>query len=104
MRRISVLLFACFLLVPAPTQAQGFGIYEQGACVMGRGNTGVAEPCDDGSSIYVNPAGGTSRGVTLSSGAMPVFGSGTFTSDGGTKARLNNVKFPLVGSTARVSR
>src|SRR5881396_1187899 len=38
--------------VPALLHAQGFGIYEQGTCAMGRAGTGVAAPCADGSAMY----------------------------------------------------
>src|SRR5437899_5215228 len=37
--------------------AQGFGLYEQGACAMGRAGAGVAAPCNDGSAMFFNPAG-----------------------------------------------
>src|SRR5579884_4095521 len=36
--------------------AQGFGIYEQGTCAMGRAGTGVAAPCPDGSLLAVPQA------------------------------------------------
>jgi long-chain fatty acid transport protein len=49
-------LFLCAGL-PALLRAQGFGIYEQAACEMGRAGTGVATPCADGSAIFFNPAG-----------------------------------------------
>jgi long-chain fatty acid transport protein len=52
--RYALVLFAGF---PALLGAQGFGIYEQGACAMGRAGTGVAAPCNDGSAIFFNPAG-----------------------------------------------
>jgi len=42
---------------PALLAAQGFGIYEQGACAMGRAGAGVAAPCADGSAMFFNPAG-----------------------------------------------
>ncbi len=50
---------ALFLLagLPALLGAQGFGIYEQGTCSMGRAGTGVAAPCSDGSAVFFNPAG-----------------------------------------------
>lgn len=50
---------ASVLLLARPTvsQAQGYGVYEQGACTMGRGGTAVANPCADGSGVYFNPAG-----------------------------------------------
>src|SRR6267378_4816141 len=51
--------YALFLVAgfPALLGAQGFGIYEQGTCAMGRAGTGVAAPCSDGSAIFFNPAG-----------------------------------------------
>src|SRR5438046_9593061 len=52
--RYALVLFAGF---PALLGAQGFGIYEQGACSMGRAGTGVAAPCNDGSAIFFSPAG-----------------------------------------------
>ncbi len=60
MRRSEV----CFALVatlmlarPGVSHAQGYGVYEQGACTMGRGGTAAAKPCADGSGMYFNPAG-----------------------------------------------
>jgi long-chain fatty acid transport protein len=53
---ISVLGLA-FGAIASPAQAQGFGLFEQGACAMGRAGAGVAAPCDDGSSMFFNPAG-----------------------------------------------
>src|SRR6266581_7574937 len=52
--RYALVLFAGF---PALLGAQGFGIYEQGTCAMGRAGTGVAAPCSDGSAMFFNPAG-----------------------------------------------
>ncbi|OLC98804.1 MAG: hypothetical protein AUI88_03015 [Gemmatimonadetes bacterium 13_1_40CM_3_70_8] len=46
-----------FAGVPGLLAAQGFGIYEQGTCAMGRAGTGIAAPCGDGSAIFFNPAG-----------------------------------------------
>jgi long-chain fatty acid transport protein len=77
--------------IPALVQGQGFGIYEQGACVMSRGGAGVAEPCDDGSAVYLNPAGITGpKGILVSGGATVVFGSGSFTSDQGLTSELDS--------------
>jgi long-chain fatty acid transport protein len=53
LRYVLVLVAGC----PALLGAQGFGIYEQGTCAMGRAGTGVAAPCADGSAIFFNPAG-----------------------------------------------
>ncbi len=58
-----ILFFAMGSLAPAAASGQGFGIYEHGACVMARGAAGVAAPCEDGSAIYVNPAGMAGRRV-----------------------------------------
>lgn len=46
-----------FTAGPALLGAQGFGIYEQGTCAMGRAGAGVAAPCSDGSALFFNPAG-----------------------------------------------
>jgi long-chain fatty acid transport protein len=84
-------LVMCLILPPAVAHGQGFGVYEQGACAMSRGGAGVAEPCDDGSAIYVNPAGLTGRkGLVFGSGGTLIFGSGTFASDLGTTTKLDN--------------
>ena len=82
-------LLMCLVLAPAVAHGQGFGVYEQGACVMSRGGAGVADPCDDGSAIYVNPAGLTGRkGLVFGGGGTLIFGSGSFTSDLGTTTSL----------------
>src|SRR5437016_14525872 len=52
--RYALVLFAA---TPTLLGAQGFGIYEQGTCAMGRAGTGVAAPCADGSAMFFNPAG-----------------------------------------------
>jgi len=51
--------YALVLCAAMPTLlgAQGFGIYEQGTCAMGRAGAGVAAPCSDGSAMFFNPAG-----------------------------------------------
>jgi long-chain fatty acid transport protein len=54
-RVLSALWLCCG--VPTLLAAQGFGIYEQGTCSMGRAGTGVAAPCADGSAMFFNPAG-----------------------------------------------
>jgi long-chain fatty acid transport protein len=61
--------------------AQGFGVYEQGACVMGRAGTGVAKPCPDGSSIFFNPANITRTPDVVSIGGTLIAPRGTFTND-----------------------
>src|SRR5437879_1201387 len=54
----AAVVFALMLVAgSAPASAQGFSVYEQGACAMGRAGAGVAAPCEDGSAIFFNPAG-----------------------------------------------
>ncbi len=60
MRRSEVcitLVTALMLVGTGVSHAQGYGVYEQGACAMGRGGTSAAKPCNDASGIYFNPAG-----------------------------------------------
>jgi len=52
-----VILVLAVLVSDAPARAQGYGLYEQGTCAMGRAGAGVAAPCNDGSAIFFNPAG-----------------------------------------------
>jgi long-chain fatty acid transport protein len=71
-------------MLPAPdaAQGQGFGVYEQGTCVMARAGATVASGCGDGSSIYFNPANlMQTTGLTVSLGATVIDAGGTFTYD-----------------------
>src|SRR5438309_7636835 len=76
--------YALLLVTAAPTLlgAQGFGIYEQGTCAMGRAGAGVAAPCSDGSAMFFNPAGlaGLTRGH-LTIGVTLLDVQGGFTDD-----------------------
>jgi len=79
--------FAALGWVASPTavSAQGFGVFEQGTCVMARAGAGVASGCADGSSIYFNPAHmAEAEGLTASFGATLIDVSGDFTYDPGT--------------------
>jgi long-chain fatty acid transport protein len=80
------------LVFPTPAHAQGYGVYEQSSCVMGRAGTGVASPCGDGSSIYFNPAGIAAATTTeIAAGATGIFVSGDFTNDfTGFRTSLND--------------
>ena len=63
-------------VLPASVAAQGFGVYEQGTCAMGRAGTVAAQTCDDGSAVYYNPAGLTGDpGWTVSGGVTAIFAS-----------------------------
>ncbi|MBA2626463.1 MAG: outer membrane protein transport protein [Gemmatimonadales bacterium] len=90
-------LIAAVVLSPRGASAQGYGVYEQGACVMGRAGTGVASACADGSSIFFNPAGiaGTTR-QQLSVGGTLIAPSGTFTNDlSGFESSLKKAVYPV---------
>src|SRR6266481_2511171 len=67
---------------PAVLGAQGFGIFEQNTCTMGRGGTAAAAPCADGSAIFFNPAGLAGlKGGHVSGGATLIKLVGAFTDD-----------------------
>jgi len=70
------------LSAPNAARGQGFGVYEQGTCVMARAGATVASGCGDGSSIYFNPANlMETTGLTVSLGATVIDAGGTFTYD-----------------------
>jgi len=76
------LLFAllALLVFSSPARAQGYGLYEQGTCAMGRAGAGVAAPCNDGSAIFFNPAGLALDTTAVVSGEITgVAPRGTFT-------------------------
>jgi long-chain fatty acid transport protein len=81
MVRYGALLTVAASLLTRPASAQGFGVYEQGACVMARAGTGVASPCADGSSIFFNPANITRTPDVISLGATLILPRGGFTND-----------------------
>ncbi len=85
MRRFQVWIAAgvltAILVMPQSAEAQGFSVNEHGSCAMGRGGTGVASPCADGSAIFFNPAGlmlDKGKGVA-SGGATLIRATGDFT-------------------------
>lgn len=51
------ILVVAVVFVATSARAQGYGLYEQSACAMGRAGAGVAAPCNDGSAMFFNPAG-----------------------------------------------
>lgn len=79
------LLLSAVLVVGLGTRAvsaQGFGVYEQGTCVMARAGATVATGCGDGSSIYFNPANlAGMQGPTVSLGATLIDAGGSFIYD-----------------------
>lgn len=81
-RPTAILPLLAALLLPLPTLAQGFAIYEHGTCVMGRAGAAVAHGCGDGSEIFFNPAQLTDgEGWTVTAGITGIFADGTFTAD-----------------------
>lgn len=84
------------LATPRSASAQGFGLYEHGTCAMARAGATVAEPCDDGSSLFYNPAGlADADGWTISAGATVVAAHGGFDSDTGDAWDLENDPIPV---------
>ena len=77
-----MLLTLTLVAVSTPASAQGFSVYEQGACAMGRAGAGVAAPCEDGSAVFFNPAGLATRMETVGSlGGTAVAPRGRFEDD-----------------------
>jgi long-chain fatty acid transport protein len=100
MRGISVRVLTGLTLavaLPRVVTAQGYGVYEQGACVMARAGAGVASPCADGSSIFFNPAGITAADrQQLSVGGTLIAPKGAFTNDmSGLSSHLKNAVYPV---------
>jgi long-chain fatty acid transport protein len=101
MRRVHVLVLVGVLALGfAETRqawAQGYGVYEQGACAIGRGGASVALPCPDGSSVFFNPAGiAFVPGTTVSLGAAAIKPTGDFTNDTtGKVSPLNKRTYPV---------
>ena len=75
-----VMLVGGLLVVSSPARAQGYALYEQGACAMGRAGAGVASPCNDGSAMFFNPAGlALQTAAVVSAGITGVAPRGRFT-------------------------
>ena len=97
MRRTAVviiILALSFVAAEVRASAQGFGVYEQSACVLGRGGAGVASPCPDASSIYFNPAGIVlTPGQTASAGATVIGPRGHFTNSSTQAVSDLNIRY-----------
>ncbi len=59
--------------------AQGYGLYGQSACAMGRVGAGVAAPCPDASGIFYNPAGLSFQSAEIGFGGVLIGPRGSFT-------------------------
>ncbi len=92
-----LILSAALFVVARDAHAQGYGVYEQSACMMGRGGAGVASPCDDGSAVYYNPAGIVlTPGQVVSVGATIIGPRGHFTDQTtGLVSTLNTRYYPV---------
>jgi long-chain fatty acid transport protein len=77
----------------ADARAQGYGLYEMSACMMGRTGAGVASPCNDGSAMFFNPAALSTDTSVISGGDTPISPRGQFTNSG------TNVVSPLSEQT-----
>jgi long-chain fatty acid transport protein len=98
---------AVVLAAAAPASAQGFGVYEQGACMMGRGGAGVADPCVDASGVFFNPAALSFTKITLTAGGALIGPKGQFTDTSGgalngTVSTLNKKWYPVPNIYASV--
>ena len=72
----------CSLLLSLPALGQGFSLNPPGTCTLGRGGTGVAQPCTDGSAVALNPAGlALVNRLAVASGATLYLSRGSFTDD-----------------------
>jgi long-chain fatty acid transport protein len=83
------------LAAAGTARAQGYGVYEQGACMMGRAGAGVAAPCSDGSGAFFNPAGLSFDTPQATLGGVLIGPRGDFTdSTTGAVSTLNNHWYP----------
>ncbi|HSK10983.1 MAG TPA: outer membrane protein transport protein [Vicinamibacterales bacterium] len=100
MRRFSVVPVVLVLLSLAgmaqEASAQGFGVYEQSPCMIGRGGAGVAAPCPDASGVYFNPAGLSFGTTQIGLGASVIGPGGDFTdNETGQVSTLNKRWYPV---------
>jgi long-chain fatty acid transport protein len=76
--------------------AQGFGVYEQSTCAMGRGGAGVAAPCNDGSAVFFNPAGLPTDSARISLGGVVIGPRGDFVNAStNTVSKINPHWYPV---------
>jgi long-chain fatty acid transport protein len=101
-RFLGICLLGVVLIAGGATSvaAQGFGVYEQGACMTARGGAGVADPCHDGSGVFFNPASIVFDGRVATVGAFLIGPYGGFTDTSstsmkGTVSTLNKKWYPV---------
>ncbi|HEY2806856.1 MAG TPA: outer membrane protein transport protein [Gemmatimonadales bacterium] len=106
--KIAVLALAGVALSASRARAQGYGVYEQDACTMGRAGTGVAAPCN-ASAIFYNPAGiqhtGGNKWDVVLGGVLirPSFGFHDSVSGATTSGPVNNNLAPHFYITRQLS-
>lgn len=90
------LVLGAIALTPTAS-AQGFGVYEHGACVMGRAGATVADPCLDGSSMFFNPAGISQlQNKIVNAGVTFIAAGGNFThQETGERDDLRRTAIPV---------
>jgi long-chain fatty acid transport protein len=99
MKRLSLWMLAAvvgaWLGSAREARAQGYGLYEFGACAMAMGGAGVAGPCDEGSAVFFNPAGlALATRTVLNVGGTLIGPYGDFTSDTGVTTDLEKKWIP----------
>ncbi len=94
--RVTIVLVAILSLLAAGTAwSQGFGVYEQSTCAMGRAGAGVAAPCPDASSVFFNPAGLSFDSVQIGLGGVVINPYGKFVDrTTGQVSKLNDRWYP----------
>lgn len=111
MRRNAVLSAVAFVSAVTVTatraDAQGYGVYEHDACMMGRAGTGVAAPCD-ASTVHFNPAGIVGGGARWNAqlGATIIAPRGGFTDSATgvtTPSTKNNIPVPTLFVTRQLN-
>lgn len=93
---VILIALACVSMGVGTAWAQGFGLYEQSPCTMGRAGAGVASPCSDASSVFFNPAGLSFEKTQLGLGGSLVGPRGSFTDTASSLvSKLNNHWYPI---------
>lgn len=90
---------AALCVSAASVSAQGFGLNEIGTCAVGRGFAATGTPCNDGSTIFWNPAAAAELGRnTVTVGANAIIVKGSFTADSSGTRYGSNIQPALVPS------
>ncbi len=92
---VFVLVLVLCSLAAGTAWSQGYGVYEQSACAMGRAGASVAAPCADASAVFFNPAGLSFSAIEVGLGAFLIGPRGEFTdSSTGQVSKLNDRWYP----------